>query len=118
VVSLGIFSVATDGTMCPGDDSASKNEYQDPAGGKDGRCVRVTFIPPSWCRKSRRSRGLSLLEPQGPAQACSGKTLPLPLLCVNCFRCVLGCDFKVSLTDLYEKYVTVILQGGLHYIRF
>jgi hypothetical protein len=26
-VTLGIFSVATDGTMCPGVDSASKNEY-------------------------------------------------------------------------------------------
>jgi hypothetical protein len=26
-VSLGIFSVATDGTMCPGVDSVSKNEY-------------------------------------------------------------------------------------------
>jgi hypothetical protein len=25
---LGIFSVATDGTMCPGVDSASKIEYQ------------------------------------------------------------------------------------------
>jgi hypothetical protein len=28
-VSLGIFSEATDGTMCPGVDSASKNEYQE-----------------------------------------------------------------------------------------
>jgi len=28
VVSLGIFSVATDRTMCPGVDSASRNEYQ------------------------------------------------------------------------------------------
>ena len=28
VVSLGIFSVATDTTMCHGVDSASKNEYQ------------------------------------------------------------------------------------------
>jgi hypothetical protein len=27
-VTLGIFSVSTDGTMCPGVDSASKNEYQ------------------------------------------------------------------------------------------
>jgi hypothetical protein len=26
--SLGIFPVATDGTMCPGVDSASENEYQ------------------------------------------------------------------------------------------
>jgi hypothetical protein len=41
-VSLGIFSIATDGTMCPGIDSASKNEYQDTPGGKDGRCVRLT----------------------------------------------------------------------------
>jgi hypothetical protein len=29
VMSLGIFSEATDGTMCPGVDSASKNEYQE-----------------------------------------------------------------------------------------
>jgi len=27
MVSLGIFSVAPDGTMCPGADSASQNEY-------------------------------------------------------------------------------------------
>jgi len=32
--------------MCPGVDSASKNE--DIPGGKDGRCVRVTTLPPSW----------------------------------------------------------------------
>jgi hypothetical protein len=29
VVSLGIFSEATDGTMCPGVDSVPKNEYQE-----------------------------------------------------------------------------------------
>jgi hypothetical protein len=29
VVSLGIFSEATDETMCPGVDSVSKNEYQE-----------------------------------------------------------------------------------------
>jgi hypothetical protein len=29
VVSLGIFSEVTDGTMCPGVDSASKYEYQE-----------------------------------------------------------------------------------------
>jgi hypothetical protein len=48
VVLLGIFfSVAAYGTMCPGVDSACKDEYQDTAGGKDGRCVRVTTLPPS-----------------------------------------------------------------------
>jgi hypothetical protein len=44
---VGNFSEANDGTMCPGVDSASKNEYQETPGGKDGRCVRVTTLPPS-----------------------------------------------------------------------
>ena len=47
VVSLGIFSEATEGTMCSGVNSASKNEYQETPGGKDGRCVRVTTLTPS-----------------------------------------------------------------------
>jgi hypothetical protein len=39
---MGIFSESTDGTMCPGIDSASKNEYQKIPGGKD----LTTFIAP------------------------------------------------------------------------
>jgi hypothetical protein len=46
VVSLGIFSVATDGTMCPGDDSASKMSTKDFSWGKGGRCVRLTTYHP------------------------------------------------------------------------
>jgi hypothetical protein len=83
VVLLEIISEATDGTMCPGVDSASKNEYQDTPGGEGGRCVRVTTSPPSQGRKSRRSRSLNLLEPQEPFQACNGKPLPLPLLTIK-----------------------------------
>jgi len=44
--------------MCPGVDSASRNEYQDISGGKDGWCVRVTTLPPS-CGEC-----LEILEPQ------------------------------------------------------
>ena len=44
-------------SMCPGVDSASKNEYQDIPGGKDGRCLRVKTIPPS-CAEC-----LEILEP-------------------------------------------------------
>ena len=55
--SLGIFSGASNSSMCPGVDSASKNEYQDIPGGKDGRCVRVTTIPPSY------AECLEILEP-------------------------------------------------------
>ena len=47
MVLLGIFSEATNGTTCPGVDSASKNEYQETPGGKGGRCVGVTTVPPS-----------------------------------------------------------------------
>jgi hypothetical protein len=42
---------------CPGVDSASKNEYQDIPGVKDGRCVRVTTLQPS-CAEC-----LEILEP-------------------------------------------------------
>jgi len=55
--SLGIFSGTSDSSMCPGVDSASKNEYQVIPGGKDGRCLRVTTLPPS------RAECLEILEP-------------------------------------------------------
>jgi hypothetical protein len=32
-------------------------------GGKDGRCVRVTTLPPSWCRKSGKSGALTYWNP-------------------------------------------------------
>jgi hypothetical protein len=38
----GVFSVASDSSMCPGFDSASKNEYHVNSGGKGGRCLRLT----------------------------------------------------------------------------
>jgi hypothetical protein len=38
----GVFSVASDSSMCPGVDLASKNEYQVNPGGKGGRYVRLT----------------------------------------------------------------------------
>ena len=37
-----VFSVASDSSMCPGVDSASKNEYHVNPGGKGGQCVRLT----------------------------------------------------------------------------
>jgi hypothetical protein len=38
----GVFSVASDSSMCPGVDWTSKNKYQVNPGGKGGRCVRLT----------------------------------------------------------------------------
>jgi len=55
--SLGIFSRASDSSMCPGVDTACKNGYQDIPGGEDGRCVRVTTLRPSCAER------LEVLEP-------------------------------------------------------
>jgi len=49
--------------MCPGVDSASKNEYQDIPGGKDGRYVRVTTF---MCRVYRNSGALTYQKSQRP----------------------------------------------------
>ena len=49
-------------------------------GGKGGRCVRLTNLPPS-CAVVMKSGNLRFLEPSGPAQACNGVALPLPFYC-------------------------------------
>ena len=40
-------------------------------GGKGGRCVRLTTLPPS-CAAFMKSEYLNFLEPSGPLQACNG----------------------------------------------
>ena len=67
----------SDRTMALGVDSASnRNEYQEHLlGGKCGRCVRLTTLPPS-CVAVMKSGDLNFLEPSGPLQACNGTALP------------------------------------------
>ena len=64
----------------PGVDSASnRNEYQEYfLGGKGGRCIRLTTLPPS-CAVVTKSGDLNFLEPSGPVQACNGTSLPFLL---------------------------------------
>ena len=45
-------------------------------GGKGGRGVRLTTLPPS-CAVVMKSGNLNFLEPSGPLQACKGTALPL-----------------------------------------
>ena len=50
------------------------NHYATP-GGKGGRCVRLTTLPPS-CAVVMKSGNLNFLEPSGPLQTCNGTALP------------------------------------------
>ena len=68
---LWIYSVAADISLCPGVDSASKNEYQDIPGGKGSRCVRVTTLPPS-CAECLVIWRLNRPEPSGPHRPVIG----------------------------------------------
>ena len=43
-------------------------------GGKCGRCVRLTTLPPP-CAVVMKSGNLNLLDPSGPLQACNGTDL-------------------------------------------
>ena len=73
----GIFLVDTDRTMCPGVNSASKNDYQGFPWGKDGRCVRLTTYHP--CSAERQEiRSLNLPGPPWAiSTACCGRDLYL-----------------------------------------
>ena len=81
-VILGIYSVAADISVCPGVNSASKNEYQDIPGGKGGRCVRVTTLPPS-CAECLVIWSLNRPEPSGPHSPVIGIALPFIMLLLS-----------------------------------
>ena len=59
--------------------ASNRNEYQEHfLGGKGGRFLRLTTLPPS-CAVVMKSGNLNFLEPSGPLQACNGTALPFYL---------------------------------------
>jgi len=71
--------------MVLGLDSASnRNDYQEYfLGGKGGRCVGLTTLPPS-CADCLESGSLNLLDPSGTLQACKGITLQFLSFSIVC----------------------------------
>jgi hypothetical protein len=67
----GFFSVASDSSMFPGVDSASKNEYQVNPGGKGGRCVGLTTLPLS-CAVVMKAGTLTSWNPLGHSRPVMG----------------------------------------------
>ena len=82
MVSLEFFSdIILPVALCPWGGLILKQKWVPGVfhGGKGGRCVRLTTLPPS-CAVVMKSDNLNFLEPSGPLQACNGTALPLPFL--------------------------------------
>jgi hypothetical protein len=58
----------------------------------------VTTLPPSLCRKSRKSGSLNLPDPQGPLQACSGKTLPFTTVIIAATTATVTVTTRITAT--------------------
>jgi hypothetical protein len=87
--------VASDSSMCPGVDSASKNEYVVNPGGKGGRCLRLkTYhlrVPMSRNLGALTSWNLvGLFRPVKADShiACRAHAVPLPCLAAKGLECV------------------------------
>jgi len=97
----------------PGVDSASNiNEYQEHfLGGKGGRCVRLTNLPPS-CAVVMKSGNLNFLEPSGPLQACNGTAFPY-LYTVNTQQYITELIYCCVLTvyNILYKFFTTKRDG-------
>ena len=100
--------MAADIFVCPGVDSASKNEYQDIPGGKGSQYVRVTTLPPS-CAECLVIWSLNRPEPSGPHRPVIGIALPLPISDGNII-------FDLHLFHLHSHFgnATMAWKKGLH----
>ena len=67
-------------------------------GGKGGRCVRLTTLPPS-CAVVMKSGNLNFLEPSGPLQTCNETALPLPFTYFLAYLLLVYYIYSVSEKD-------------------
>ena len=71
-------------------------------GGKSGRCVRLTTLPP-YCAVVMKSGNIKFLEPSGPRQACNGRALLLPSLPIIIPTVMPAASFESAHVDVYNK---------------
>ena len=92
-------------------------------GGKGGRCVRLTTLPPS-CAVVTKSGSLNFLETSGPVQACNGTALPLLIVILLCSRLCIYIYIYIYIythththTHTLQLCITDLTQRGCHTLR-
>ena len=86
-------------------------------GGKGGRCVRLTTLPPS-CAVVVRSGNLNFLEPSGPLQACNGTALSLLMRGRDLFLSEHRCEYlEFILLSVFPMVQQPPLGQGLSIIQ-
>jgi hypothetical protein len=75
-------------------------------GGKGGRCVELTALPPS-CAVVMKSGNLNFLETSGPLQVCNGTALPF-------FIAIILLLMSFEYVIMYEFTSEVSLVTKLH----
>jgi hypothetical protein len=75
-------------------------------GGKGGRCVRLTTLPPS-CAVVMQSEKLNFLEPSESLQACNGTALPLPFFDLSHFIQTVHISYTYLVSNSYRRAETV-----------
>jgi hypothetical protein len=115
VVSLGIFFLKLPTEPCAlGSTRALQMSTRNTPGGKDDRCLRVTTLPPSQCRVSRKFGVLSFRISKGLLKRVAGKLylylLPLfiPFSVLHILLGQLIRDFAVTAVKnsvSYDRYI-------------
>ena len=94
-------------------------------GGKGGRCVRLTTLPPS-CAVVTKSGDLNILEPSRPLSACNGTALPLPITSLLVLYPTLHCEprplshaslavgLSTKCTEQVRTHMTFLLEACFH----
>jgi len=98
------------GLTQPLTEMSTRNVFWGEEGGKGGRCVGLSTLPPIHVPIVLKSGSLNLLEPLGPVHACNGIALPFTML-------IRPWDFVTIIFAYSENRPTVLKSGSLNLLE-